>query len=163
MSGASFTIDMGGLSRMVNGAVNQLKNTQLLAETIGEQLVSSTLKRFEDEEGPDGEGWDKSHRADDEGGQTLTDKGTLKGSVHYEASPVMVAVGSNDIRFAIHQFGGEIRPKSAKKLVFQAGGKTIFAKKVKMPARPSIGINEEDIEEARETMVLFMQKGFGLK
>ncbi|MFH2064982.1 MAG: phage virion morphogenesis protein [Pseudomonadota bacterium] len=163
MSGASFAMDTKGLSRMTKQAVTHLQNTQLLAETIGEQLVSSTIERFENEEGPDGEAWEKSGRAEEEGGQTLTDKGQLKASVHYEASPAMVAVGSNDIRYAIHQFGGEITPKSAKKLVFEIGGKKVFAKKVTMPARPTIGINEEDIEESRATIALFMKKGFGIK
>ena len=164
MSGASFTMDMGALDKMVKGAITQMKRTQELAETIGEQMVSATIERFENEEGPDGQPWEKSQRAEEEGGQTLTDDGILKGSVHYEASPALVAWGSNDIRFAIHQFGGEIKPKKAGgRLVFEAGGKTVFAKKVTMPARESIGINEEDIEEARETIALFMQKGFGIK
>ena len=129
MSGASFSMNMGGLNKMVGGAIAQMKRTQELSETIGEQLVSSTIERFENEEGPDGETWETSKRAEEEGGQTLTDKGQLKASVHYEASPALVAVGSNDIRFAIHQFGGEITPKKGKALVFEAGGKNGFCQK----------------------------------
>lgn len=163
MAGASFKMDMSGLKRMTGKAIRHLSDTRGLMETIGEQLVSSTLERFEDETAPDGTQWKKSQRAESEGGQTLSDTGILKGSVHYEASPAMVAVGSNDERYAIHQFGGEITPKKAKKLAFNIGGKKVFTDKVTMPVRSSIGINDEDKQEARDMIRLFMMKGFGIK
>jgi len=45
-------------------------------------------------------------------------------------------VAVNKIYGAIHQFGGTIKPKAGGRLVFQMGGKTVFAKSVKIPARP---------------------------
>jgi len=45
-------------------------------------------------------------------------------------------VGVNAIYGAVHQFGATIRPKSGKSLVFRLGGKTVFARKVTIPARP---------------------------
>lgn len=47
-----------------------------------------------------------------------------------------IEVGTNIVYAAIHEFGGEIRPKTAKYLRFKIGGKTIFTKLVRMPKRP---------------------------
>lgn len=161
MAGASFKMSgMGQMERAFGRAGRRMAESLALTETIGEQLVSSTVERFESETGPDGTAWPKSRRAEDEGGQTLTDSGGLKGSIAYEATPSLVAVGTGKVQAAIHQFGGEIVPKKAKALVFDVGGETVFTKKVTMPARPFIGINEEDIEEARETIEAFIAGGF---
>ena len=162
MAGASFGMDFSGANNILGNALKQLSNRQQLSETLGEQLVSSTIERFEDEKGPDGKYWKKSRRAQDEGGQTLSDKGHLKGSINYEASPAAVTVGTTDkVKGAIHQFGGDIKPKKGKALKFKTSTGFATVKKVTMPARPYLGINEEDIEEAQETIRLFIQEGFG--
>ena len=47
------------------------------------------------------------------------------------------ATVGNPMRYAaIHQFGGEIRPKNAAALRFQSGGRWWTVQKVTMPARP---------------------------
>jgi phage virion morphogenesis protein len=164
MAGASFKINFSKANSVLGNAVTKISDRQQLSETLGEQLVSSTIERFEDEIGPDGDGWKKSRRAEDEGGQTLSDKGHLKASINYEASPVAVVVGTTDkVKGAIHQFGGTIKPKKGKFLKFKTGTGFAAVKKVTMPARPYLGINEEDIEEAKETIRLFIQKGLGAK
>lgn len=162
MAGASFKMDFSKADQVLGRAVRQVANKQLLSITIGEQLVSSTVQRFEDETGPDGRSWKKSIRASSEGGQTLTDKGQLKSSINYEASPAAVAVGTTDkVKGAIHQFGGEIKPKFGKALKFKTGdGGFHTVKKVTMPARPYIGINQEDVDEAKETIAAFLAEGF---
>lgn len=162
MAGDGFKMDLNQLHRMVGGAA-QLQQSQQLCEELGEMLVSSTKQRFKDEKGPDGEAWKPSRRAQEEGGQTLSDDGILKNSIGYEASMNTVAVGTNDIRAAIHNHGGEIKPISAGKLAFNIGGKTVFADKVEMPKRQFIGINEEDKEEAIEIIQGFMQRGLSIK
>ena len=145
MAGASFTMDTSGLEKMLKGAISHLNDTDELMAAVGEAWVSSTKERFEDGEGPDGEPWKVSKRAEEEGGQTLVDDKILKGSISSEYSASTVAVGSNnDVYAAIHQFGGE---------------------DVDMPeieARPFVGINEEDIEEAQFMVSEFMQEGFGI-
>lgn len=146
----------GKFSRAIDRGVSHLANRQELAETLGEHLVSSTLERFENEKGPDGKDWAPSARAKNEGGQTLTDTAGLKSSINYEASPDLVAVGTNKIHGPIHQFGGEIRPKKARRLLFEVGGKKVSAKKVSMPARPYIGIDEDDIAEAKDIIARFI-------
>lgn len=118
-----------------------------LFDTFGSYLLSSSQQRFLDETSPDGVAWKKSRRAKDKGGKTLRDSGQLFASLTYRAKSNRVEVGSNKIYAGIHQFGGVIKPKSAKKLVFRVGGGFIFVDKVTMPARPYLGINNQDREE----------------
>jgi phage gpG-like protein len=53
---------------------------------------------------------------------------------------------------AIHEFGGIIRPKNAKYLVFQIGGKWISTKKVTMPAREWLSKSLEDVKPQIEAI-----------
>ncbi len=161
-TGASFRMDMSRLANAVSRAAGLMGESRNLAEAVGEALVASTRKRFKDETDPEGNLWKESARAESEGGQTLTETAGLKNSIVYEASPTMVVVGTNKEYAAIHQFGGEIEPQRAPKLKFQVGGKWIATKKVTMPARPFIGINEEDMAEAGETMISGMKRAFGV-
>ena len=118
-----------------------------LNKKIGEVLVSSTKKRFEDETAPDGTKWPKSYRAAARGGQTLSDKGHLKNSIDYQASATKVEVGTN-IKYAhVHQEGMEIKAKNAKSLRFRGVGGWVKKKKVTIPKRPFLGISDKDMEE----------------
>jgi len=162
MAGASFNIDFSKMNNVFGTAMSRLSDLQQLSDALGEQLVSSTIERFENETGPDGEKWKPSRRAEDEGGQTLSDTGLLKNSINYEASPSAVVVGTTDsVKGAIHQFGGTIKPKQANALKFETPNGFVTVKQVKMPARPYIGINNEDIKEAKAAIALFMRRGFG--
>ncbi|GAB6100434.1 hypothetical protein JCM16358_23130 [Halanaerocella petrolearia] len=120
-----------------------------LHKEIGEYLVEATKDRFKDEESPDGDKWEKSHRAKAEGGKTLSDKGTLKNSITYKATSKKTDVGSNIIYAAVHQQGKEIKVKNADYLHFKAGGRWAKKKKVEIPARPFLGISEEDQVEVK--------------
>lgn len=115
---------------------------------IGEMLVSSTHERFENEEDPEGNSWTPSRRAKDDGGQTLSVSGRLRNSITSRVSAIGVEVGTNVKYAAIHQFGGEIKPKTAAALVFEVGDRLVFARKVQMPARPYLGISDDDRQEA---------------
>jgi phage gpG-like protein len=55
-------------------------------------------------------------------------------------------VGSPVVYAAIHEFGGIIRPKNAKFLVFQLAGKWIHATKVTIPARRWLSKSVEDVK-----------------
>lgn len=123
-----------------------------LNKKIGEVLVSSTKKRFEDEKGPDGVGWSKSYRASTRGGQTLSDKGRLKNSISYQASATGVEEGTN-VKYAhVHQDGMEIKAKNGPFLRFQIGGGWAKKKKVTIPKRPFLGISDDDMEEIDDTV-----------
>lgn len=160
-TGTSFRMDMSRITNAVGRAADLMGKSQDLAEAVGEALVSSTRKRFKDVTDPEGNRWKESARAKSEGGQTLTETASLKNSIVYEASPTTVVVGTNKEYAAIHQFGGEIEPKKASMLRFQVGGKWVSAQQVTMPARPFIGINAEDMEEAKDTMLSGMKRAFG--
>ena len=151
----------GGLDKALGKAAHALGNTQALMESVGEALISGTLKRFDDEEDPDGNKWEPSRRATDDGGQTLTDTGRLRRSVDYAATPGKVMVGSNLKYARIHQKGGTITPKKAKKLVFTGrDGKKVAVDKVTLPARPYLGISDEDLKEVKDTMADFLKGAF---
>ena len=95
-------------------------------------------------------------RADD-GGQTLTDTGRLRRSIDYATTSDTVMVGSNLKYARIHQKGGTITPKKAKKLVFKGrGGKKVAVDQVTIPARPYLGISDEDMDDVKSTMTDFL-------
>ncbi len=101
-------------------------------KAMGNAVHKEAMEAFENERSPGGEGWDKSDRAEEEGGQTLSDTGRLKSSVSVSAGADSVEVGTNAIYAAIHQFGGDIKPKKGRALKFNG----IMRSKVTMPARP---------------------------
>jgi phage virion morphogenesis protein len=128
------------MGRKIEGLIGRMQRSQTLTETVGEILVSSTRARFGKQAGPDGEKWDTSLRAEAEGGVTLTDNAVLKNSIGYEATRKMVAVGTNVVYGAIHQLGG------------MAGR----GKKVELPARPYLGLDDDDRAEVQATIEEFM-------
>ena len=107
-----------------------LANPSAAMDQIGRYLVASTLRRFERERGPDGKPCLTSARALAEGGKTLTDTGRLRGSIAHRVTDGghAVEVGSNVLYAAIHQFGG------------RAGR----GRRVRLPARAYLGIDEHD-------------------
>ena len=91
----------------------------------------------------------------------LTDTARLRDSIDYAATPTKVMVGSNLPYARIHQYGGTIRPKKAKRLIFKGpGGEKIVAKQVTIPARPYLGVSKADMEEVRATMEDFLKGAF---
>lgn len=145
MAGANFKMDWGGLDRMVGSAMGKAARTKSVMSELGETMVSSTVERFESSTAPDGTPWKPSKRAENEGGKTLVDKAVLVGSIGYEASSHDVLWGSSDVRARIHQ----------------EGGKTGRGHAVEMPARPFVGISEDDIKEARAILADHLKNVLG--
>lgn len=110
--------------------------------SIGRIVKSGTQLRFRKQQTPDGVPWKKSKRVELEGGQTLRLTGKLQRSYTYSADHASVEVGSNDVRAAIHHFGG----------------KTGRGHKVTLPARPALGASEADTDEIVATMNDFLGK-----
>ena len=135
------SLSWGGFDKALGKAAQKLANTQPLMETIGEVLVSGTLQRFQDEEDPDGKKWKPSVRAMETGDKTLSDTGRLQRSIDYAATSDKVMVGTNVVYGRIHQLGG----------------KTGKGHKVDMPARPYLGVSEEDMKEIRGTVEDFLK------
>jgi phage gpG-like protein len=61
-----------------------------------------------------------------------------------------VVVGTNAPYAGVHQRGATIRAKPGKRLAFRIGRATIFARSVTIPARPFLGVSQEDREEIVE-------------
>lgn len=156
--GKGVSLSWGGLDKAIMNAGKKLANKKLLLNTIGETLVSGTLKRFQAEEEPSGKKWKASQRARDTGGVTLSDTGRLSKSILAKTGNDEVFVGSNLVYARIHQLGGEIKPKKGKALKF---GKNVIVSKVKMPARPYLGVSTADLAEVKADIAAFLKGAFG--
>lgn len=147
MAGIGIRVEGSDLASAAAGAIaGRADNTRELFEQIGMSLVASTQRRFETGSGPDGSPWPPSLRGKT-GGKTLVDSARLMQSITYIAAESQVEVGSNVLYAAIHQLGGTIKPKAGKSLVFTIGGRKVFANSVTIPARPFLGIDQEDEAE----------------
>lgn len=81
-------------------------------ENMGRVLKTGAQLRFRTSKGPDGQQWEKSFRAENEGGQTLSLTRRLRNSITYQATSGSVSVGTNVVYAAVHQFGATIRAKA---------------------------------------------------
>lgn len=150
-------------------------------KSIGEHLVRTTWERFDAQHAPDGTPWqpikDSSlaiavgmHAGIDDRDHTkkgalrahilrriankkiLIQTSRLRDSIAYRATGDGVAVGTNVIYAAIHQFGGQTKPHVIlpvrKKALAWFGGahpvKKVNHPGSKIPARPFLGISAED-------------------
>jgi phage virion morphogenesis protein len=148
--------------REISGRVS---NPRELFDNIGKYLVSSTRRRFETGVGADGSPWPPSLRVLAHGGKTLVDSARLMQSVTFLAADNAVEVGSNVDYAAIHQFGGDIKQSArSQDLHFKKHKRTgkllkgfrkakdgnvtqtvqIPARTITMPARPFLGIDDDD-------------------
>ena len=163
MTGArvSFDLDDSALQAALARAINMIENPRDTLDEIGARLELSVARRFETETDPEGQPWLPSRRATKEGGQTLTDTARLRQSIARLASDTEVAVGTNVIYGAIHQFGGKIeQPARTQQILidddtgrFVSPGAAVEARVVdaeipartiNIPARPFLGVSDAD-------------------
>ena len=130
-----------------------------LNNVLSSVVRASTMERFKTSRTPEGKRWEPSKRAEQEAGKTLVKTGTMKNSIRRSANDSGFAVGTNNIYAATHQFGAPgrritIRAKTSRGLIFKIGDQWIRKKqvtiRVHIPARPFLGISEEDQKEIRE-------------
>lgn len=131
---------MGALQRLIALGNNPTPALQDIA-ALGE---SSTRLRFRTQTGPGGQRWKPSLRAQMSGGHTLTQDGHLVGSISGHAGKDFAEWGVNRIYAAIHQFGGVIKAKGGALKFALFGGGFAVVKAVRMPARPYLGVNDDD-------------------
>ncbi len=132
---------------VLGDAIARTDRPRKLFDLVGAYLVTSTQKRFEEGRSPEGQVWPQSVRALLTGGKTLIDSGRLLQSLTHNATDQGVEVGTNVIYAAVHQLGATIKPVTAKTLSFVIGDRRVFAKQVTIPARPFLGISNEDEPE----------------
>lgn len=138
--------------------LNQMGNLDVrgILRSMAEGLRTSTVERFTEEKAPDGTPWKPSIRAREENGKTLTKTAQLKTSIRSEVSGQGLAVGTNDIRAATHQFGDSrtIRARNKRYLTFKIGGqwRRAVSVNVDIPARPFLGISKEDEQDIKDIL-----------
>jgi len=126
MSGVTLKVDgdFALVERYLVDLDQRLTNMEPVFDEIGSTLASSTQGRMKRGVQPDGSPQKPVQR----GGTPLVDTGRLRGSITHEPSSDQVAVGTNVIYAAIHQFGGQAGRGHA----------------VQIDARPYLGISGED-------------------
>ncbi len=129
----------------------------------GQTVRESTLERFKQGRDPAGKLWKPSKRAAAEGGRTLVETATLRNSIHVQSNASGFAVGTNLKYAATHQFGDPgrvIRARKAKALRFRVNGKWISKKsvRIKIPARPYLGLSDDDLQEIKGTVENFITR-----
>lgn len=125
--------------------IGELRSPSLrrdLAAFMGAEALSQIEEGFRNQRDPYGRAWPQSMRARQMGGQTLTERATLRrsfsqGGVH--ARPDGFTVGSNVVYAKAHQKGATITPRSAKALAFRLpGGPFVITRSVTLPKRQII-------------------------
>ena len=152
-----------------------LSDKKTILRQIGEELVASTDERFVSMQSPSGEQWKPLHprtiRQKRNKQKILTERGLLRGSIHYELNGDTLEVGTDRKYGAIHQFGGVLKiPARTQTVKIGTKGKnkgrfmkakskaahaiertfTIPAHDVTIPARPFLGLSRDDKEEIVE-------------
>lgn len=157
--GVRLTGDIRRLERKLRGL--QGLKLQRAARKIGEALVSSTIRRFNEQKAPDGMPWaplsastiaprkrdfTRSGRLRKQAERRLMNRkiliqtARLRNSIAFKVKGTSVAVGTNVVYAATHQFGAE------------AGdfGQTSRGQAIpfgNIPARPFLGISTDDRAE----------------
>lgn len=144
------TMNWGGLDRAVGRAVQNLNDQKAVLRAAGVLLEGSTADRFQQGVAPDGTPWTPSARSQRDNGVALNDTGRLLASITSLVVGRRVLVGSHvgtGVKYAaIHQHGGQTGRNHA----------------VTMPARPFIGITDEDRRDLKELVETFVAKAFGV-
>ncbi len=116
-----------------------------LMTAIGALGDSQTRRRITDEKtAPDGTPWKENTK----GTSILMETGQhLLSSLVWTASADEAEWGATWEYAHVHQDGTVIVPKNADALVFELAGKVVHARKVTVPARPFVGLSDENVRE----------------
>ena len=153
-----YRLDDAQAQRALAGLVEAGTDMTELMDDIGAAMVTSTQLRFEDGEAPDGSKWTPSIRAREEGGKTLVDSSHLMDSITHSASATQVEWGTNVLYAAVHQLGKTIKPKTQPYLRFKIGDRWSLKKQVTIPARPFVGLSDEDKDVIRERVTGYLRE-----
>lgn len=147
MAGARF--DGTAAIEHLSGLVDAINDPSPLLAELGEYGLRSTRARFKTQTAPDGTAWaalqpwyqmEKRRNKN----RILALNGYLRGQMTWQlVGDRTVEIGSNLPYAAVHQFGATIKPRAAKVLMFRGH----VAKSVTIPARPYLGLSDEDRSE----------------
>jgi phage virion morphogenesis protein len=118
---------------------------------------SQTRRRIAEEKtSPDGEAWAENL----EGTSILRKTGrNLLDSIASTYEADAAEWGAAWEYAHVHQFGAVIEPKNADALSFSIGGQFIRAKKVTIPARPFVGLSDDNRQEMIDLVTDFLGLG----
>lgn len=171
MAGIQFTVSLDALAPLagLSELGHSLTDLTNVMDSIGRELVNSASERIGTTNiGPDGQAWVPSHRVRETGGKTLLKSGLLQRSINSQAAPDHVIVGSNMVYAAVMHFGAEQgefgaamgrtepstkRPQSQSYFTPLPWGD--------IPARPYIGISEEDEMSIRDVVAVHISSIVG--
>ncbi|MGE4496315.1 MAG: phage virion morphogenesis protein [Deferribacterales bacterium] len=169
MQGTGFKLDTSELEDLFKDLLAKIANPKPALRDIGEALVSSTVERLYDGVTPEGK---KQTPVKNRPGETpLLDSTDYSRGFKYAVGKDWVVVGTNKPQARLLHKGGVLEPKvikskvgkdgKRKPLAFTIGGKKVFAHSVKIPAvtipaRPHIGISEDDKEEIAYLIRLYL-------
>ena len=123
-----------------------------LMRDIGEHLLNTTRERFVEQKAPDGSPWaplseTTKKRKRRNKGKILTERGFLRGNLAYQAGSSEVQVGSPSIYAGTHQFGSTTQRRR-----IPWGD---------IPARPFLGLSDDDEAEIRALVFDFLAEALG--
>jgi phage virion morphogenesis protein len=188
MSGIRLLLDERPLLAMLGQLQRAAEDPRRAYDAIGAYLVTATQRRFERETGPDGRRWQKlsprtanrrigrSRRGYD---HILRVRNRLYQSIVYEAADNQVAVGTNLVYAAIQQLGGSVIIPERDQDIHLSTGKGrrrfvrasakrmetrrvhIGAHTITIPARPYLGIDQEDEAQIQAIVEDFFREEAG--
>ena len=143
--------EIDSLAELLNKAKLSSQDRSRLLINIGGIVEEQIQERFDAQQDPEGNPWEQLaqktrdyYTSNGMGhGSLLNQSGMLRESVESQVDDWSVLVGATMEYAAIHQFGGEIRPKTKQALSVPGYGKL---KKVTIPARPYLGISTSNAE-----------------
>ncbi|MCB1535529.1 MAG: phage virion morphogenesis protein [Rhodoblastus sp.] len=147
--GVGIVVEISGLklAESLLAKILAFDETELLT-AIGAMGESQTRRRISDEKtAPDGAAWPPNREGTS---ILLRTGGNLLGSVAYIVGSGEVQWGASWEFAHIHQDGAKISAKNAKALFFRIGGQKVAAKSVTIPARPFVGLSDDNRKEIEE-------------
>ena len=163
MSGVSLDVQINDkeVSKAFTRLISVMGDTTPIMSAIGTGMVGSTHRRFISQKSPEGEKWkalNSEYKKTKRNSRILTESGRLRDSINHKAGRDQVTIGTNAKYAAVHQLGATIKPKSASHLVFRLASGIVLAKSVTIPARPYLGISDDDREMISETVFGALQR-----
>lgn len=143
----------------LHSIAQQLQHPRKLYGVLGETLKKLHKNRFEKEVDPDGKPWKPLSPITQQikgNNKILRQGGYLADKTAYNYNDQNVEFGSDAKYARLHQFGGTITPKRAKRLKF--GKSNIFARKAEIPARPWLGVSRNDEGKLLEKANALLQR-----
>lgn len=129
------TVQLKGIARKL-AETSKLVTSGDMSRVLAETARDLVDEGFAESKAPDGTPWAPLSMRD---GQPLRDTRRLQSSFTYQTNARGFELGTNVEYAAIHQFGGTITPKRAKRLRFAGpNGAPVFASSVRIPARPML-------------------------